>query len=359
MARRRIRYISPLNAGKVLAHGRYWSLPFLKLYLEGCDEKIFLEPEDGFLLAQHAPELARRIGVGGEGHYLSEREKRSWRVRALAVWGSSCRAYGELTQAEAAYRLGFELLEEGIDDESSGELHLRAAVLALTQAHGDAASLVESALESFERSAIDQKRADALAIRGLIKIMASDPEGLVDSARVLSLVDPGGARGRRTMVSALHNMALAATRGTSSIEAQDFACRLLRETKRKMASKPNSSPKMKVLWVEGLLLAKMGITRLAEKRLARSRDGLRKLHDPFGFALASLDLVALLLGDGRGMLARLTAQETLEVVRGEMTADEGLVDALSDWFKGGVLSISSVHRLQDRLRGESLLPRAS
>ncbi|MEM1177322.1 MAG: hypothetical protein AAGM22_03185 [Acidobacteriota bacterium] len=354
IARRRIRYISPLNAGKVLAHRRYWTLPFLKLYLEACDEKIFEDPEEGYLLCQHAPELARRIEVHGNTEtgestawsYGDPAEKRSWRVRALAVWGSSCRAYGEFTQAEAAYRLATELAGEGVDAESFGELRLRAAVLAFARYDDGAAQLLDLAIDDFTASACRARLADAWVVRGALRIRDMDPRGLVDSARALELADTASTRGRRTMVGALHNMAIAATRGTSSIESQEVAHRLLQTVKRRLANKPRSLTKMRIFWVEGLLLAKMGITRLAEKRLTRVRDGLEQLGAPLAFVLASLDLAAILASDGGVDAARALASDTALRAR-EMASDPAFLRVIDRWVGAKSPSAGLCFELQD------------
>lgn len=354
MARRRIRYISPLNAGKVLAHRRYWTLPFLRLYLETCDEHIFHDPEDGYLLAQHAPELARRIETGrADGAYAGEDEKRSWRVRALAVWGSSCRAYGELTQAEAAYRLATELAAGGVDPESAGELRLRAAVLAFSRLDASAGPLLEQAITDFSAAGRQGRLADALVVRGALRIREMDPLGLVDSARALELADATMARGQRTMIGALHNMAIAATRGTSSIESQEVAHRLLQTVKKRLANKPRSLTKMRVFWVEGLLLAKMGITRLAEKRLLRVRDGLQQLGDALALTLASLDLAVIRISDGSPEAARSLAEDTAERVESMTAGDPQLRSVIRRWSEARLLSAALCFELQDLAFGSS------
>ena len=351
MARRRIRYISPLNAGKVLAHRRYWTLPFLRIYLENCDEHIFHDPEDGYLLAQHAPELARRIDVAQtDSDYVDETAKRSWRVRALAVWGSSCRAYGELTQAEAAYRLAAELAADGVDRESAGELRLRTAVLAFSRLDPNAGPLLEDAVQDFTVAGRQSRLANALVVRGALRVREMDPLGLADSARALELADATTARGQRTMIGALHNMAIAATRGASSIESQEVAHRLLQAVKKRLANKPRSLTKMRVFWVEGLLLAKMGITRLAEKRLLRVRDGLEILGDALALTLASLDLAVILISDGSVEAARALADETAERVEA-MKGDRELLAVIERWSRARLLSAAFCFELQDQAFG--------
>ncbi|MEM8995813.1 MAG: hypothetical protein AAGF23_13585, partial [Acidobacteriota bacterium] len=253
---------------------------------------------------------------------------------------------GELTQAEAAYRLASELASEGIDAESSGELRLRSAVLAFARFDDAASQLLEMAIADFGDADRPDRLADAWVVRGALRIREMDPRGLVDSARALELVDTGTARGQRTMVGALHNMAIAATRGASSIESQEVAHRLLRSVKRRLANKPRSLTKVRVFWVEGLLLAKMGITRLAEKRLVRVRDGLEHLKAPLALVLASLDLAAILISDGALEAARELADDTAARVRG-LSVEPAFLHVIERWSQARLLTASLCYELQD------------
>ena len=83
-ARERIRYVRPEIAGKVLGHDRYWTVQFLDLYLERCDETAFDVPSDAYLLAQHLPEVARRIRVWARGQELGHADREDGRHRAGA-----------------------------------------------------------------------------------------------------------------------------------------------------------------------------------------------------------------------------------------------------------------------------------
>ena len=336
LARRRIRYITPVTASKVLAHPRYWSLPFLRLFLDSCDEACFHDPEAGYLLAQHAAELARRIPVREVGGYASTAERRDWRMKALAVWGSCCRAYGELTQAEAAYRLAHELTatapgERPPSDDALGELAARQAVLWMSRgAMEKALESLDEAVSLFERGGNARRKADALTIRGLARYFVRDPDSLFDLVAALELVQADTPGGRRTLAAVLHNMALVISRGGVTTKAQEWAYKLLVQTKKEIR-RPRSVQKIKITWLEGLLLVRLGITRLAEKRLRRAYEALAERRQGLETAAVALDLVCLYLDDGDEAAACRVAEEAYGWIR-SWSDDPHLLAAAESWW---------------------------
>lgn len=113
-ARRRLRRVTPDNAGKVVSSDIYWTVPFLELYLEKCDAVAFEAPAEAYKLAFHAPSLADLIGVGNRaGEYATEREKLSHQIRARCVLGSACFRIGKNDDATRAYAQAQDLLSCG------------------------------------------------------------------------------------------------------------------------------------------------------------------------------------------------------------------------------------------------------
>lgn len=343
-ARRRIRYVTPLTASKVLGHPRYWSVAFLRLFLEACDEACFHDPEAGYLQAQHAAELARRIPIGDGAGYECAAEQRDWRLRALVVWGSCCRAYGELIQAEAAYGRAHELLRSAEVDRPPapdvlGELKTRQAVLWMSRGALDKAleSLAE-AVQLFDRCGNAQRLADALTIRGLARYFARDPDSLLDLLAALELVQEDTTQGRRTLASVLHNMALVISRGGVTTKAQEWAYKLLVQTKKRIR-RPRSIQKIKIIWLEGLLLVRLGITRLAEKRLLRAYEALAARRLGLEVAAVGLDLICLYLDEGEDAAARGLAEDTYEWIQ-SWCGDPHLLAAAESW-RGTLRAASS------------------
>ena len=356
LSRRRIRYVQPNNAAKVLGHRRYWSLPFLRLYMDLCDERLFDVPEEGYLLAQNLPELARRIEVGRseDGHYPSSSAKASWQIRSLAVWGSACRARGELTQAAAAYATATRLAaDEGVapKDSAIGELAARSAVLDLTLGRcEDALAQAERALAVF-RSRHDVIRlADTLVIRGLVRthLQIAGPPPLADYIEAIRWTDPRDRRSRRTFLCALHNIVVAIYRDAGDAPSLEETYKVLRRLGKELARRPMSITKAKIQWVEGLILARLGTERLAWRRLRRARSSIRQLGDRRAETLIALDMAILCFdqGDaakGRELLGELVADLTDQ--------DPRLVDAVGAYLAGRV-TVASLVACRLRLIGQ-------
>lgn len=331
LARRRMRLVTPQNSAKILGHDRFWTLSFLRLYLEECDARVADYPGEGYLLGQHAPELARRIPVDrGEDSYDDEAAQRSWQVEALAVFGSTCRASSRFTEAEYAYRRAFELSELEVHDRSRAELLMRFAVFKATIEEVDVVPLVKEAKRLFEDSRFLVGQADALVILGILPTFRGAPAGISDLVRALCLADGKTRRGARTYAAALQNLSMAVSDQGVSFSEQETAYVLIQEVKRLLRRSPRSVRKMRVFWVEGLLLLNLGSQALAESRLSKARKGLELLRDPFEFALVSLDLSFVQYRDGRRANALDILCATQDQVR-KWTSDVRLLEALKQW----------------------------
>lgn len=347
LARRRIRYIRPGNSAKILGHSRYWSRPFYELYLEMCDERIFDAPAEGLLLAQNAPELARRIPVGepADGHYESEAEKAAWRIRGFAVWGSACRAAGALTRAGDAYATAeriLEVVEVDPDDEALAELRARRSVLSLTGGRPeDALEDVEEALRIFRLHDNTRRIADSLVIRGSILAgpwtLDADKTLPIESfLRALETVDPVDRRSQRTTIAAVHNIALAIYQGTTEGIAApshrlESVFRILSDMEKRLAKRPNSVMKGKIYWLEALILARTGVERFAWRRFQKARRTLFKFGDLYSFTIASIDLALSLLEHDEKAEAEAVLEDFVEKM---MHRDSRLVDAIRHYLDG-------------------------
>ena len=105
-AKRRIGYLTPFNAGKVLAHRRYQTKPFVVLYFERLEQALHTDPEAGFLFALHAQELARRVPDGLPLGYEDPIERPAFRLVALGYLAVAAQAIGELAKAQASIAEG-------------------------------------------------------------------------------------------------------------------------------------------------------------------------------------------------------------------------------------------------------------
>ncbi|MCG8459681.1 MAG: hypothetical protein MI919_25655 [Holophagales bacterium] len=360
--RRRLRSIEPLTSGKVLGHPRYWTFLFLRHYLDECDEQVFHDPESGYLLAQHAPELARRVEVGnGPERYGSEAEKLSWRVRALAVWGSCCRAFGDLTQAALIYRQAFELASGGghgveggnpprLDSGARGEVHARFAVLCMAQQEFDEASRhTGSALDHFSEAGDSQRLADTLVIRGLIRHFRRDSRGLEDFSHALSLLTKVDRRSERTLLCALENTLLILLECPPTSAQQALLGLVLRQLRTRLSKKPKSRVKVYISWVEGLNFARLGMNRVARTRLERARAGFLEIREVFDFCVVSIDLACVRLEDGAVEEARALLAETHRVAK-SLSSDVSVARLLDKGLLRGV-SFQDLRRARLRIGG--------
>ena len=333
-ARERIRYVKPEIAGKVLGHDRYWTVQFLDLYLERCDETAFDVPRDAYLLAQHLPEVARRIRVGPKAReWDTPLEKMGGIVMALAVKGSCCRACGEFEEARLNYERAFKGLKgRKVSAVAMAELHRRFATLQMVQGEEDALEHVEASLSYCEEGRYLPGRATALNLRGIVQRESDPGQSMADFVESIRLSDLRSGRGLRTAESAFHNTLALVADGSVGLRDQEAALKLIHRLKGSLKGTPTSVRKLRTLWLEGRLLGNLRIGRHAIRQLSKARIGLLKLGQLVDFAIVSVELAHVHLLESE-------PEEALEVAR---TAEEELgkhkltgkqIEVVLDWCK--------------------------
>lgn len=356
-ARERMRYVEPHNAGKILAHHRYWTVQFLELYLERCDETAFDVPSDAYLLAQHAPELARRIRISDKaGEYLSVTEKLSGIVLALAAKGSCCRAADEFDEAELCFRRAF----RGLKDRKAApvamaELHRRyAALLATVRSREDASTHIERSLDYFREADDRAGHADALALRGYLRSEEMPGAAILDFIEASRFADLRSARGKRTARAALYNVIGTVAMGSSvSLRDQETALKVLQNLKNELKGSPTSVRKMKALWIEGLLLSNLQIDRHAERQLGKARKGFAGLGQAMDFAVISTEIVQFLISRGEVESAKRLAMETLDELQA-MEASPSQLEIVRRWSQRAPTMESTVEAREQLMRMQEL-----
>ncbi|MEL7061325.1 MAG: hypothetical protein AAGN46_14980 [Acidobacteriota bacterium] len=308
-----MRLVRPENAQKVVGHERYWSVDFLDLYLDQCEELAIDLPRDAYAMGRHAPMLAQRIRVGtAPEEYPTGQARWESVIYATAVYASCCRVAGELTEARFALDKARELLAEARDRRVEiglridAELDRREAAYWATRGDLDAAeALVGRALLNARKVRDEPNLASVYSLRGLLGQLSTRGTNVSDFSEAMARADIQTNRGRRTFFAALHNLTIAAATDTHSIDACKTAYLLLETVKSTLARRPKSIAKLKVFWVEGLLMARFGLNRHAERKLQKARLGLLALGDRSGFFAASIDLALIdqAHGDGRSAQA--------------------------------------------------------
>lgn len=297
-ARRRISYITPENCGKVLARPVYWTREFLDLYLDLCDEAGLHRPADGYLLAQQAPMLASRVRVGEvEGEFRNEADKLSARVTALAVFASCCRSCGRLQEAELNIKWAQDLaVDARLTPKAGCELVRRHAALKWVQKSEEAEAWIRHAVALADRLGDQPNLADALVLYGLY-LADADRGGVEHISRSLAVADLKTPRGRRTFDGAVFNLAFTIRRSGNLAEATHWLSR----TKKRLARRPSTLDKLRVLWMEALFSAELGSTRYGIRLLEKTRAKLFELPSLGDYIVCSVDLadVHQLEGDSK------------------------------------------------------------
>lgn len=333
-ARERIRYVKPEIAGKVLGHDRYWTVQFLDLYLERCDETAFDVPRDAYLLAQHLPEVARRIRVGPKARdWDTPLEKMGGIVMALAVKGSCCRAVDEIAEAELCFDRAF----KGLGNHQPSpvvmaELHRRYAALLLMKRSSGVEKHIDHCLEYSEEASYKPGVADALTLRGVVNAQADPAQAVQDFLQATRLADLKSPRGERTAKAAMHNVSYAVAYGSVGLRDQETALRLLVRLKNELKGTPTSVRKLKVLWIEGLILGNLRIERHAKRQLSKARRGLLSIGDVGSYLVVSIDLYRSLIEFGDEEEAREIALDTLSQAEAH-NQDPELLARLRRWVE--------------------------
>ncbi len=318
------------NPNRILASDAYWNVPFLKRYLDRCDEIGVHEPKKAYEMAEPLVTLAdARIFVGGrEGAYKSVEERRSYRVHARIVRALTAKRICEYGEAETIYAEAFKLAEKPMDTSIKARLHTCYAWLLVEQGNPRAVSEGKSALE-LEADTVTI--AAAVMVRGVAAFQFEDNSGLefFAHAAALAKTERTTKRGQRVFYAALHGVAKALSDCHPMPNAQTKAYQLLNEVKSHLAGRPKSVAKMLVYRQMGRIAWNLGYNRYGPRLLIKARNGFRDLGNPSEFALCSLDLAGIYLEGGELPEYDALAADTVSYI--ETLDSPELLEALSAW----------------------------
>lgn len=308
------------NWPAVFAREACWTPAVFAALVDELDRLLLAgEPTAAAGLGRELPRLAERIREElCPGGRLG---KTSLAVWALAASGSAERAGGDAIAAERSFAAAFAKARAGVFGWTRGELERRFASHLLHQENGRALAMVSTAMASFAE--FPDQLAECYNLRGVCRsILEADASAsLQDFGMAIKLADP--ARSERagwTRQAALHNLALQLVKGAScSFEALGQARKLI-VASRGLLGKGLDARKLESLYVEGLLVYRIGWNRHGERLLERARQGLRKLGRIEEFAVATLDLAAMLTADGEAARAENELRELGRVLREEREA---------------------------------------
>ena len=339
---------------RILADDAYWNVPFLKRYLNRCDEIAVHEPLKAYAMAAPIVDLAdTRISIRGRpGAYKSAVERRSYRVHARIVRAQAAKSVGECGEAEELYEAAFELAKKKIDTSVQARLHTRYAWLLFAQSNAEAVTHAQQAIE------LDSDKITlgaALIARGAVAHKFEEKGGGLEylaSALALTKAERTTKRGRRVFYAALHALAKDLSECQPWPEAQQRAYVLLGEVKSYLAGRPKSVAKMQVYWQMGRIACNLGYDKHGPRLMQKARQGFKDLGEPFEFALISLDLAGICLESLEFESYDELLADTYKFL--ESCGDARLLEALSFWSRGVRVSkaeLVKTRRAIEELRG--------
>lgn len=304
--------VLPDEADLVIQKPKYWSPAFCWLYFRRCDDLIVEVPADGLIAAEVGPELV----------YLTQTFTRQPQdrlgLRALAVLGSAYRVTDDLDQAERTFEKAFKLLNanSSLPHSDRANLLFRLAVLRSLQNRYDTAIALASRSVGIYRETPDHIRhrhlGEALTVRGYIHHMNGHLElAMKDWGKAVPHIDV--KLSPRVFYAAVHNLALGMTE--SAIPPRDLSTieKYVTQATRYFSRKPLSVPKMKVLWVRGMIQMRFGSTRRGEATYRKVMRGFLKLGNIVDLALVGIALAKHLHGERRFDELKTLATETNDV----------------------------------------------
>lgn len=309
-ARRLLReLVLPDEADLVVQRPKYWTEAFCWLFFDACDQLISELPEDGLVVAEVCPELA----------YLTQTVTRQsqdrLRLRALAVLGSAYRANENLDQAEEVYREAFGLIRGSdvvLQTDAANVLFRFSYVLCFRRQYEQAVDVASQSIGIY-REAPDDVRwrhlGEALSARGFIHHL--------NGHQALAMKDWGEAVARtdvkqtpRVFYAVVHNLALGIMESTVLPRDLSAIEKWITRATRYFSSRPLSVPKMKVLWLRGMVQCRFGSTRRGEASYQKAIDGFLKLGCVVEMALVSVTLGKRLYQEHRHEELETLAAET-------------------------------------------------
>lgn len=310
-SRGRIRYVDPENCGKITARDCYWTRQFLARYVDRCETVSRKIPRDGHALARPLPVLVDRIPVrpGDIRHFDSEKEKAAHKVLAYAVQGSACSRADEPEEADLAFKRAAEGLPAAVW--AGAELKLRyGSHLARIGDPSADRHLVES-FDFWARAGDETGRARTHFARATL-LGLPVPDCILEIARAIRIADGRSRKGRRVRDRAIEVLARKDLVFAAGLANQEEAVFLVKTVQDDFKGRSMDSRKARLLWIEGVLVGNLAVSRHAERRLRKARRSFRELRAPVDFVLVSLDLARFLFAEGDAQAARNVGVETLD-----------------------------------------------
>ncbi len=327
-----------------------WSL--CELVIDRSFEAGFESPPTAVELAALGVAIAEALDVDRYSSSLV----RDLRARACTVLGNARRLTGDLRGAEEVFGEAEDLLEEGTGDViEEARLYSFTASLRSDQRRFDEAIRLAGHAETIYRRAGDHHQmARSMVSRGLFTAYSGDCEdaiAILESA--LAHLEP--EQDRRVTLAAQHNLILC----LNECGRLQQALKLLVKARPLYAKYGDPWSRTGLRWLEGKIATGLERAPEAEHAFSEARRSYLELEKPLDFALVSLDLAALHLGEGQTDAARQVAAEILPIFRSRQIQREAIAAVMV--FQQAVerdrITFELIHRLSKSLEESRDNPR--
>jgi len=308
------------------------------------------DPEGMVLLATAAVEFAEALD--GADYLPGARE--DLQARAWAELGNAYRVADDLAAAESCFGNAIELFQEGTGERQllARILDLLASLYSAQRKFAEADQLLDAVYRIHTVRRDFHLAGRALVTKGVAKGYGGASEEAVALLRGgINWLDHH--RDPQLLLDAVQSLAWFLVDAGRFAEGRD----LIAEHRLEASQGRQSLNALKLRWVEGRIAAGTGHAREAESAFRETRAGFSHRNLPYKAALASLDLAALWLGQGRtaevGRLVEemLVTFRSLGIRREAIAAILMLQEALRT-ERATLLLVQAVAKQLRRLEGE-------
>lgn len=285
--------------------------------LELCRNLRYSDREKLTLSASLAVTLAERAQASeGDVTALADLQARAW-----AELGNAYRAADDMEAAEAA--LGHALMRSG---QGSGDPLLLARLMEMTAAlctdqrrFSEARRLLDLAEAVYQHEGDTQAGARTLISKGVSAIYSLDSEQAIGFLSAgMRRIDP--QQDPKLALVAVHGLLWCLVECGRAAEAR----KLLGESYPLYEAHGQHFDQLKRLWLEGRIATQLGEDESAERAFQRVGEGYREANLAYDFALVSLDLAALWVGQKRTPEVRGLVDEVITILRARNIQREAL-----------------------------------
>ncbi len=280
-------------------------------------ELRYSDPERMALAASFAVTLAEKAALPTRApEELADLQARAW-----AELGNAYRITDDLAAAESAFRHALTFSSQG-----SGDPLLLARLMDLTASlytdqrrFEEARQLLDLVQAIYEQQGDKQAAARTLISKGVSANYALDSEAAIGFlSEGLRQIDP--ANDPKLVLAAVHGLLWCLVECGRAAEARE----LLGESYPLYEAHGQHFDQLKRVWLEGRIATQLGDDESAEKAFQQVGEGYREADLAYDFALVSLDLAALWVGQKRTPEVRGLVDEIITILRARNIQREAL-----------------------------------